>query len=161
MLAPVRLPGDVGTCAVEVVYAHVLGLINTRKIICLPSIHEVIRKLGLAVDGDTLAARQAREVDAPASAVGEQLEAVVDEPFAMQALADAGLVEEVDRHLLQHAGTNAAEHVLARLSLEDDGVDAGPMQQLSKQEPGGPCTDDGDLGSHRVSVCVMHCAFAS
>ncbi len=67
--------------------------------------------------------------------------------------ADAGLVQQVDGDLLQHAGANAAEHVLGGLALEDDGVDAGLVQQLAEQQAGRAGADDGDLGSHGDVSC--------
>ena len=49
-------------------------------------------------------------------------------------VADAGFVEQVDRGLLEHAGADAAQHVLAAAPLEDDVVDAGLVQQLAEQQ---------------------------
>jgi hypothetical protein len=45
---------------------------------------------------------------------------------------DAGFVEQVDRHLLQHAGADAAQHVVGAALLDDDVVDAGAVQQLRR-----------------------------
>ena len=51
------------------------------------------------------------------------------------------------RDLLEHAGADAAEHVVAGLALEDDGVDAGLVQQLAEQQARRAGADDRDLGS--------------
>ena len=69
-------------------------------------------------------------------------------PFAVHARADAGLVEQIDRDLLDHAGADAAEHVVAGVPLEDDVVDAGLVQQLAEQQAGRTGADDGDLRPH-------------
>ena len=51
---------------------------------------EVLDHLLLPVDGDRSPARELAEVDAMAPSIEAQLEAVVHQPFAVQALADAG-----------------------------------------------------------------------
>ena len=45
-------------------------------------------------------------------AVEAQLDAVVDQPFAQQPLADAGLRQQIDRALLEHARPHALFDVL-------------------------------------------------
>ena len=76
-----------------------------------------------------------------------QLDPVVQQSFAMHARAEARLVEQVDRRLLEHAGADAAEHVFAAAALEDDVVDAGVVQQLAEEQARGTCADDRDLGA--------------
>ena len=76
--------------------------------------HQVARQFGLAIDHDALAAGQRVHVDAVAPAAAQHLEAAMHQALAMHALADAGLVQQVDGDLLQHAGADAAEHVFAR-----------------------------------------------
>jgi hypothetical protein len=68
----------------------------------------------------------------------------------MHAGADPGFVEQVDRDLLENAGADAAEDVVAGLGFEDYGIDAGAMQQLAEDEAGRSGTDDGDLCSHAM-----------
>ena len=67
------------------------------------------------------------------------------------------LVEQVDRDLLEHAGADAAEHVVGAALLEDDVVDAGLGQQGAEQQAGRAGADDRDLGPPRG----RHGAFAS
>ena len=76
-----------------------------------------------------------------------QLDAVVDEPLAPQPLADADLVQQVDRALLQHARADPLLDVLAAPVLEHDGVDARQVQQMREHQSGGPGADDPDLGA--------------
>ena len=80
--------------------------------------------------------------------VEAQLEAVVDEALAVQALGDAGLVEQVDGRLLEHAGAHARLDVLARARLEHDRLDALQVQQVGQQQPGRAGPHDPDLGVH-------------
>ncbi len=76
-----------------------------------------------------------------------QLDAVVDQPFAPQPLADADLVQQVDRALLEDAGADPLLDVLAAPVLEDDRVDALEVQQMREHQPGGTGADDPDLGA--------------
>ena len=80
--------------------------------VCLAALDQVARHFGLAVDGDVLAG-QPGEIDAVQPVVEGEREAVMRQPLGMQPRADAGLVEQVDRALLEHAGAHAAEHMLA------------------------------------------------
>ena len=50
--------------------------------------------------------------------VEAQLHTIVRQPFGVHARAHAELVEQVDRHLFEHAGADAAEHVFAAALFE-------------------------------------------
>ena len=147
VLAAVPVPHE-RTVAVEAVHAHVLGPVDGNGAARRARRHQVPGDLGLAVDDHVLAAGEAVQVDALAAAGPADLDARVHQPLGVQARADAGFVEHRDRALLQDAGADAAEHVLGRALLEDDVVDAGALQQLTEQQPGGARADDGDLGAH-------------
>ena len=69
-------------------------------------------------------------------------------------LADAGLGQQVDRALLQHAGAHAVLDVVAVAALEDDRVDAGEMQQMRQQQARRTGADDAHLCSplHQAAV---------
>jgi hypothetical protein len=69
--------------------------------------------------------------------------------LAVHALADAGLVQEPDGALLEHAGTDTVLDVLTAAVLEHDRLDAGPVEQLRERQAGGPGPDDADLRSQR------------
>src|SRR4051812_29787515 len=109
---------------------------------------EVLDDLLLAVDGDRPPAGQPAQVDPVALAVEAQLDAVMDEPLACQAVAEPGLGQELDGALLEDAGADAVLDVLAAAGLEDDGVDALEVQEVRQHQPGGPGTDDSDLCPH-------------
>src|SRR4051794_1714267 len=83
-----------------------------------------------------------------ALAVEAQLDALVDEALAVQAIAEAGLREQLDRALLEHAGADAVLDVLAAAVLEDDGVDPLEVEEVREQEPGGARAHDSDHCSH-------------
>jgi hypothetical protein len=95
-----------------------------------------------------VAARQAGEVDAVPGAGERDLDAAVHQAFGVEPAPDAGLVEKLHRALLEHAGANAAEHMLAAAPFQHDRVDAGALEQLRQQQPGRTRPDDGDLYPH-------------
>ena len=113
----------------------------------LAGVHQVTGDFGLAVHHHVLAAGQLVHVDAVALALEQQVKAAVHQAFGMHALADAGLVEQVDADLFEHAGADAGEHVVAGLAFEDDGVDAGLVEQLAEQQAGRASANDGNLGA--------------
>jgi hypothetical protein len=94
------------------------------------------------MDHDALAASQALEIDAMAHALHAQLDPAMDQAFAVHARAAAGLVDQSDSALLQDAGANAAEHMIAGVAFKNDAIAAGLMQQLAEQQPGGTGPDD-------------------
>src|SRR5918999_846490 len=95
---------------------------------------QILDDLLLAVDRDPPAAGELVEGDAVSLAAEAQLDAVVHEALAFQTLADAHLDQEVHRALFEHARANPALDVLAVAVLEDDGVDALEVQQVSEHE---------------------------
>ena len=78
-----------------------------------------------------------------------ELDAVVHQAFALQAVADTGLNEQIDRALLKNAGANALLDVFARVGFENHGIDALQMKKMRERESGGPRSDDSNLGSHQ------------
>ena len=105
----------------------------------------VFHDLVLAIDGDAPAAGQARKVDAVPGAGKADLDAVVDEALALEPLAQPGLDQDIDAALLEHAGADATFDIVAAAILHDDGIDAGPLQQMGQQQPGRSRADDADL----------------
>jgi hypothetical protein len=87
------------------------------------------------------------QVDPVPDAAEQHLEPTVHEALAVHPRADARLVEQVDAHLLEDARTDAPQHILAGLSLEDDVIHPGPKEQLTEQQARRACADDGDLRS--------------
>jgi hypothetical protein len=147
MAHAVLAPGDARRFGVVIVRRDVVGLVDRQPAKGLARIHQVVRDLGLAVDHHALAVGQPVEVDARPGAAERQLDAVVQQAFPVHACPDARLVEQIDGRLLEHACTNAAEHVLGAAALENHVVDAGVVQQVPEQQPGGACANDRDLGT--------------
>ena len=143
---------DARPLALEVVQRDVVDLEAQLAAGLQPRGDEVLDHLLLAVDGDRPPAGELGEVDAVPAPVEAQLEAVVDEALAVQALGDAGRVEQVDGRLLEHAGAHARLDVLARARLEDDRLDAPQVQQVGQQQPGRTGPHDPDLGVHHPSA---------
>ena len=112
-----------------------VGFVDGRQTGRLARVHQVPGELGLAIDHDVLAAGELVHVDAVALAAIQHLEAAVNQTLLVHALADAGFVHEVDADLLENAGADAAEHIVAGLPLQDHVVDAGLVQQLAEQQP--------------------------
>ena len=75
-------------------------------------------------------------------AVELELDAVVDDPLALQPVADAGLDEEVGDRLLEHAGADPVLDVVAAPVLEHDRLDALAVEELGEREPRRPGADD-------------------
>ena len=85
-----------------------------------------------------------------ALAVELQLDAVVDDPLPLQAVADTGVDEEVRRALLEHAGADTMLDVVSAAVLEHDGLDAFAVEQVREHQPGGTGADDRHLGAHQL-----------
>src|SRR5690606_2438861 len=118
MLAAVLAIRHVRLRAVEIVQRDVLGLVNGRQPGRGARFHQIARELGLTVARDAAAAGEPAEIDTVAPAADEDLEAAVDEALPAHPLADPGFLEQIDGHLLEHAGTNSAEHVFAGMPLQ-------------------------------------------
>ncbi len=122
--------------------------------------HEVEHDLLLAVHGDG-AADELLEVDVEAVRAGLQVDAAVDEPLAVQALAEPVAVEHVHGGLLEHAGADAAQHVLPGAVLDEDEVDALRGQDAAEQEARGSGPHDGHRRSfHWALLRVVASTFA-
>ena len=74
---------------------------------------------------------------------------LVHETLRAHALAQAGLVEEIDRALFEHAGADAAFAIRAAARLDDDRFDAVPREQMRQQKPGRAGAHDPDLRPQR------------
>ena len=73
-------------------------------------------------------------------------EAVVDDSLPLQALADPGAHQQVDRPLLQYSRADAVLDVVAASGLQHDRLDALDLEQPREREPGRAGADDADLG---------------
>ncbi|MEZ5741696.1 MAG: hypothetical protein R3E68_21200 [Burkholderiaceae bacterium] len=76
--------------------------------------------------------------------------AVVHAALRVQPPAKAMLAKHLDRATLEYAGADPLQHVGARGLLENQAVDAGPVQDVSEHQAGRTAADDDDLGSGGV-----------
>jgi thioredoxin-like negative regulator of GroEL len=67
---------------------------------------------------------------------------------ALHAPGDLRLAHEVLEALLQHAGADPPQHVVAAAALQHHGRNPGQVQQLREQQARRPTPDDSDLGTH-------------
>ena len=82
----------------------------------------------------------------PHAAEGD-VDAVVPHALAPQPLAHARRVDQIHGPLLEHAGADALDHVIAGAALEDHRIDAHAVQQVTEHQPGRTAADDADLGA--------------
>jgi hypothetical protein len=80
-----------------------------------------------------------------------EMDALVHDPLALQARADTGVAQQVDRPLLEHAGADAVLDVVAAPTLEDDAVDPGELEQPRERQACRAGADDPDLRSQTPS----------
>ena len=93
----------------------------------------------LRVHCDGAATGKVRERDAMRLAAEAQLDAVVDESFPLQALADAASSQQIDGALLQHTGAQGGLDLGPAARFEDYGFDSREVQQVREvpHRPGG------------------------
>jgi hypothetical protein len=128
----------------DVMQGDVRRLPDNRSIAGQARRNQVLHHLALAVDRDGLA-RQPGQVDSEAPAVHSELDPLVDQPLAVQALGDAGLFQKLDSAVLQNAGTDASLDVSTRPVLEDDALDPVQFQQACQQQSCRSRADDPHL----------------
>ncbi len=145
--APSRRNRTIGVVDCDVLDADILDVEVQRPAGFEPRVDEIAHDLVLSVDRDRAAPRQRIHIDVMARALEREIQAFVAHAFAREALADADLRHEIDRALLEDARAHALDHVLLAAVLDDDRVDALPVEQVPEHEPGRTCADDGDLGA--------------
>jgi len=109
---------------------------------------QVLDDLLLPVDRDAAATGQGGHVDAMALAAEAKLDPVVNQALALQPRADAGIVQQIDAALFQHACPNAMLDIVASTILDHRRFDPLPLQQMSEQQAGRPGADDPELRAH-------------
>ena len=67
-----------------------------------------------------------------------EVDAAVDDPLAVEALADARVAQEVGGALLEHAGAEPVLDVVARAVLEHDRLDPSRASSCASVSPAGP-----------------------
>ncbi|MNT13563.1 hypothetical protein D3C72_1485380 [compost metagenome] len=121
---------DIRLRALHIMKPYIGSLIDRGGAGRPAGIHQVAGHFSLTIDQHRTTPRQCLEVQAVASPPVHQFNTLMHEPFRVHTLTHAGLAHQVDGALLQHPGADAPEHVLGRLALQDDVVDARARQQL-------------------------------
>ena len=93
-----------------------------------PRRDEILHHLRLAVDGGDLAAAQRLHVHVNDLTQETDIEGRIDHAFAMQPLAAADFVHQIDGMLLEHAGADTTFDILAAARFQNHAIDAGPLQ---------------------------------
>jgi len=136
-----------GAAMLDLVQAHIRGLIQRLSAGGQASIHEIARDLGLAVDDHALA-DQGLKVDAvPLTAEGN-LDTVVGQAVPVHAVTHAGLIKKLGSALFNHSGPDPAQYIVGTALLKYDVRYAVLAQQLPQQQAGGSGADNGDLSTH-------------
>src|SRR5690242_14552522 len=81
--------------------------------------------------------------------VGDE-ESLVNLPLPIHAFAHLRFAHQSRETMLQHAGTDSSQHVTPGAPLEHHTVDTREMEQLGKEQPGGPASDNADIGAYRI-----------
>ncbi len=71
-------------------------------------------------------------------AVEGQRHAVVDQRLLVEAAGQAVLAQEIHGALFEQARPHPRQHIVAAAVLQDDGVDAGPVEDVAEHQPDGP-----------------------
>ena len=125
--------------------ADVFGLEENLAAGGEPRGDQILDDFVLRVDGNRAAAGQPAQIDSMAAAAEAQFDAVMDQADALESLADAGFIQQIDGALFEHAGADALLDILAAASLEHDRLDAVEVQQMRKHQPRRSRSDDADL----------------
>jgi hypothetical protein len=117
--------------AFEFVKAYILRLVNAETTGTNPLLHQVTGNLGLAVNHYGFAGERT-EINVAPNAANTNLNAIVDEPFAVHTRTRAGLVNKVYGALLDDPSSNTTQNVVPRLALENNIVNFVLVQKLTE-----------------------------
>jgi AraC family transcriptional activator of pobA len=79
---------------------------------------------------------------------------VVDEPLGMHALAGARAFHQRHRALFEHAGANAAQHILGTLALKNDRVDTIKLEQTPEHQARRTRSHNHNLMAHALPLLL-------
>jgi hypothetical protein len=85
-----------------------------------PCRDQVFNYFGLTINSDGPAARELEQIDSVPARVKTQLDATVNQSFALQPVGETGVLENVDGALLEDSGSDAALDVLATALFDND-----------------------------------------
>ena len=132
----------------HVVRLHVLRFLQQGGLAAIGGGVQILLDVGLAVGHEALAG-VFPGVDEIAVAPGPgDRGAVVRMAIAVHAFTQAILAQYFHRALLEHAGANPRQHILAAPRLEYHAVDSRAMQDFREQHAGRSAADDRHLSFH-------------
>ena len=142
------LPGEENARArgIEIGHGDVCDFEEERAAEGEALVDEIPDDFALGIDGDGAAGERGK-IDAVRAAGEAQVDAVMHQTFALHSCAHAHFGKQIDGVLLEQAGADALLTIFAAAGFEDDGFDAGKMQQMREDESGGTGSDDADLGA--------------
>ena len=127
----------------------VVGFVDDAAAGTVPCRVEILGQSGLAVRHHRLAGEPAG-VDQQPPAAPDDGTAVMLLAFAVHALAQAGVAQQVDAVRLQHAGADALQDIGAGAAFQHDAVHLVLVEDVRQQQPGRTSADDDDLGTHAI-----------
>ena len=136
--------GDPRSLGLEVVDGDIGNLEVQFAVACKQRGDQVLDDLLLPVDRH-VATGQLGNLDVLRAARAPEVDAVVDQPFAVQPRGDVEVTQQVDRVLLEQPRAHAPLEVLTRASFEDHRIDSGAAEQQCECQSGRPGADDPDL----------------
>src|SRR5262245_51227496 len=86
---------------------------------CNPGLDEISDHLILAVNCDRLAAGELRHIDVMTTSIEADVQPVVAQSLTFEPLSHAHRNHQIDRALLEHARTDALDHVVAAAIFDD------------------------------------------
>jgi hypothetical protein len=104
----------------------------------------------LGVDRDGFAAGEFVQIDAMAAAVKSNLDAVMDQRFALEARSEARGDEQIDGALFEHSRAHALFDIFAAVALDDHGFDALQVEKMGEQESRRARSHDSNLRAQRA-----------
>ena len=116
--------------ALKIVDAGVRDFEMDRRSGVETGLRKIFHDFVLSVDGDAFSSGEVREIDVVRAAVKAEIDAVMNQADLIETRAEAEAVQEVDRSLLEHAGTNAFFDVLAATIFDDHGIDAFALEKM-------------------------------
>jgi hypothetical protein len=133
---------------INAVYADVAYLEYDRETRLKSRRNQILDHFLLGVNRDRLASGQIVKVDAVASAVESQSNAVVSEGFALETFADAGLDKQIDGALFKQARADTLLDVFPGSRFENDGFYPLQVEQMGEDQSRRTCSDNADLRAH-------------
>jgi hypothetical protein len=135
---------------IEIVYREIFNVENDVTARGEARLDEVLHYFLLRVHGDRAATGQFSHVDAMPTPVESEPDAIVPQSLALEAIADAGIDQQVNGPLFENARSNALLDVLSAAAFENDRLNAREMQKMREHQAGGTGADNANLSSHNV-----------